>query len=472
MIFDPFYWLGGQKANAPYDSDHYNAVGATGWTYLGHFVAGFENDWVAYKTGYKYAKLPSHQNVSWNTIDQDWEAGWSAVGGYSQLSTGNAFSEWTNDLLGAKIKAVVAPNRTADRAGTQYGMYAYATADFAGQYIDIQYNGAYGYTFDTIFDEIYETDIILGYQGKFGAFTAKANALYSGYGEVKTETGKLPYSPGSSDVAAPNAQAKFLDGTASNLQVVYSDDYVDATLGFRHRGSQANLMFVENGDGHNHVADQLGDLNTIKVWANLNYKMQYGNVGLDPYMVATLDKESAKQKFKDPESMEIGAKLFGGYDFDVAKFDAYMNMSLVTKVDDSFAIGDMGLKVSTPLVMDGLAFVYGYDPADAAADYHTGIFELSLPAGINAQTGFGLRAAKDGSKAYEGKEFGFFLGANMKLKCLAKPVLYTQLVWNMDPYKGFGDGQELINYDGYTLGDGAGDYAGAGAFRVALRWDI
>jgi hypothetical protein len=42
----------------------------------------------------------------------------------------------------------------------------------------------------------------------------------------------------------------------------------------------------------------------------------------------------------------------------------------------------------------------------------------------------------------------------------------------MDPYKGFGDGQDNINYDGYTLGDGAGDYAGVGAFRVALRWDF
>ena len=60
----------------------------------------------------------------------------------------------------------------------------------------------------------------------------------------------------------------------------------------------------------------------------------------------------------------------------------------------------------------------------------------------------------------------------MKLNIPQKPILYTQFVWNMDPYKGFGDGQENINYDGYTLGDGAGDYAGAGAFRVALRWDF
>ncbi|MBQ8669117.1 hypothetical protein IJ472_05015, partial [bacterium] len=467
MIFDPFYWLGGQKSSTPD-----NAVGATGWTYLGHFVAGFENDWVAYKTGYKYAKLPSHTNVSWNTVDQDWEAGYSAVGGYSQISTGNAFSEWTNDVLGAKIKAVIGPNRTADRAGNQYGMYAYATAEFAGQYIDIQYNGAYGYTFDTIFDEIYEADFIFGYQGKFGPVTAKANALINAWGQKKLPSGaKQKYTPGSSDVAETDADADFIDNFATNVQLVYSDDYVDTTLGFRARGVQANLMYVENGDGHNHVADQLGDKNTMKVWLDFNYKLNYGNVGINPYMQTTFVDADKSTK----EVIEFGAKLFGGYDFDVVKFDAYANATFKTEQPeetDSFSIGDIGLKVSTPLVANGLALVLGYDPADADADFITGIFELGLPAGINAQAGLGVRTAKDEAKTYEGKEVGFFLGANMKLNIPQKPILYTQFVWNMDPYKGFGDGQDNINYDGYTLGDGAGDYAGAGAFRVALRWDI
>ena len=69
-------------------------------------------------------------------------------------------------------------------------------------------------------------------------------------------------------------------------------------------------------------------------------------------------------------------------------------------------------------------------------------------------------------------QYGFFVGANMKLNIPQKPVLYTQFVWNMDPYKGFGDGQDFINYDGYTIDSGVENYAGAGAFRVALRWDF
>ena len=128
--------------------------------------------------------------------------------------------------------------------------------------------------------------------------------------------------------------------------------------------------------------------------------------------------------------------------------------------------------------MNGLALVLGYDPADTDADFITGIFELGLPAGINAQAGMGYRAAKandkgEVSKTYEGKELGFFIGANMKLTNVPqKPVLYTQFVWNMDPYKGFGDGQDNLNLDGYVLDSGVSNYAGAGAFRVALRWDI
>ena len=458
-IFDPVYYFDGQESAK---------------TYLGHFKAGFENDWFSYTTGYKYAKLPSHSNVNWTTVDQEWEAGYLEVGGFSQFATGNGVTEWFNDILGAKIKAVVAPNRAADRAGKQYGMYAYATAEFAGQYVDVQYNGAYGYTFDTIFDEIYEADFIFGYQGKFGPLTAKVNYLLNSYGSSKVDDNyKSLYNPGTDVGLVKDVADNAIDNMAANVQFVYSDDYIDATAAYRFRGAQASMMYVEQGaDNHNNISDQLGDPNTMKAWLNVNYKMVYGNVGIEPYMVTTLVDADKSTK----ESIEFGAKLFGGYDFDVVKFDAYANATFKTEQPegtDAFSIGDIGLKVSTPLVLNGLSVIYGFDPADKDAIYHTGIFELGLPAGITAQAGIGLRAAKEESKTYEGKEFGFFLGANMKLNSVPqKPILYTQLVWNMDPYKGFGDGQENLNLDGYVLDSGVANYAGFGAFRVALRWDI
>ena len=465
LLFDPVYWLGGQKNN---DITKGNAVGATGWTYLGHFVAGFENDYFAFKTGYKYAKLPPHANVSWTTVDQDWEAGYAAVGGYAQFATNNGFAEKTKEWMGAKLNLVVAPNRTADRAGNQYGLYTYATAEFGSHYVDIQYNGAYGSTFDTIevYNDAFKTDLILGYKGTFGPVTAKVNALWNDYATF------------ADDIA-------FADTVAANVQASYSDDYMDATVGYRLRGASTGMMYVEEGaDDHDHVTDQLGDANTMKAWLNYTYKFAYGNAGIEPYMITTLAKDSALF-FDDASQIEVGGKVFGGYDFDVVKFDAYANAKFLTgyqpeegdAVEGVFTIGDIGLKVSTPLVLNGLAFVYGFDNDGEKAVYHTGIFELGLPAGINAQAGIGYRAAKvdENDKAYEdfnGEEFGFFVGANMKLNIPQKPVLYTQFVWNMDPYKGFGDGQDFINYDGYTIDSGVENYAGAGAFRVALRWDF
>ena len=460
-IFDPVYFLGGQNAGA---------------TALGHFKAGFENDWVTYTTGYKYAKLPPHSNVNWTTVTDNWDAGYSSVGGYSYVALGNGVTEWFNDLIGAKIKAAIAPNKSADRAGNQYGMYAWASAEFAGQYVDFQYNGAYGKTFDTIFGHIYETDLIVGYQGKFGPVTAKVNGLINMYGDgdltvTDNVVYKTKYVPSSSDVGAVDPSAPFVDNMAANVNVTYSNDYIDATIGWRARGNQANMMYVKQADGGTPISDQLGGKNTMKAWLDFNYKLAYGNVGINPYMQTTfVDKDTSTK-----EVVEIGAKLFGGYDFDVVKFDAYANGTVKTQQPEGtkpFSIGDIGLKVSTPLVLNGLALVLGYDPADADADFITSVFELGLPAGINAQAGIGIRAAKNDAKTYEGQEFGFFLGANMKLNIPQKPILYTQFVWGMDPYKGFGDGQDNINYDGYTLGDGAADYANAGAFRVALRWDF
>ena len=42
----------------------------------------------------------------------------------------------------------------------------------------------------------------------------------------------------------------------------------------------------------------------------------------------------------------------------------------------------------------------------------------------------------------------------------------------MDPYKGFGDGQEQFDLDGYVLGGGVEDFDGEAACRVGIRWDI
>ena len=480
LIFDPLYWLGGQK---PTDADSLNAVNASGWAYLGHFKAGFESDYVNWTTGYKYAKLSPHTNVSWNTIDKEWEAGYSGVGGFNIFELGSALRN-IGDVV--TLNATIAPNRSADRAGTQYGLYSFVTAQTPVGYFDVQYNGAYGYTFDTIFDKAYETDIIFGYRGTFGPVTAKVNALYSGFADG--------YVPGTSDVTATDPDASFIAGTASNVQVTYTADMFDVTLGFRHRGSQANMMYVEEGaDDHTNISDQLGDLNHLKFWVD-------GNV--TPIDMLTVGATIGAQKALDTEGMDdeskslmllniepkVTVRLTDVIGIDTT-IDAYGKMYALTNdsarfdrgTEDgsAFILGEAGLQYNMGAINDvigGINVKYaldnGNDDGSCSQLFNTLLAEVKLPLGITAQAGFGIRTA-NGEYADPNAPFGAFLGAWKKLDTiLQKPIVYAQFVYNMDPYMDFGDGQEQFNLDGYTLDNGVSNYEGLAAIRLAMRWEI
>ena len=480
LIFDPLYWLGGQK---PTDADSLNAVNASGWAYLGHFKAGFESDYVNWTTGYKYAKLSPHTNVSWNTIDKEWEAGYSGVGGFNIFELGSALRN-IGDVV--TLNATIAPNRSADRAGNQYGLYSFVTAQTPVGYFDVQYNGAYGYTFDTIFDKAYETDIIFGYRGTFGPVTAKVNALYSGFADG--------YVPGTSDVTATDPDASFIAGTASNVQVTYTADMFDVTLGFRHRGSQANMMYVEEGaDDHTNISDQLGDLNHLKFWVD-------GNV--TPIDMLTVGATIGAQKALDTEGMDdeskslmllniepkVTVRLTDVIGIDTT-IDAYGKMYALTNdsarfdrgTEDgsAFILGEAGLQYNMGAINDvigGINVKYaldnGNDDGSCSQLFNTLLAEVKLPLGITAQAGFGIRTA-NGEYADPNAPFGAFLGAWKKLDTiLQKPIVYAQFVYNMDPYMDFGDGQEQFNLDGYTLDNGVSNYEGLAAIRLAMRWEI
>jgi hypothetical protein len=80
--------------------------------------------------------------------------------------------------------------------------------------------------------------------------------------------------------------------------------------------------------------------------------------------------------------------------------------------------------------------------------------------------------------------FAFAVGVSKKFAKFMKPTLYGQFVYNMDPYKNFGDGQDNLALDnanvasrwdkGATVGDkDAVDwYDGFAALRVGIRWDF
>ena len=488
MVMDPFYWLGGQKSSTPD-----NAVSATGWSYLGHFKTGFESDYVNWTTGYKYAKLTPHTNVSWTTVDKEWEAGYSAIGGFNIFELGSALRN-IGDVV--TLNATFAPNRSADRAGNRYGLYSFVTAQTPVGYFDVQYNGAYGTTFDTIFDEIMETDVIFGYKGTFGPVTVKLNGLYSAFGETKLPSGaKQAFIPASSDIKNTVADAPFLDGTASNAQITYTADMFDVTLGFRHRGIQANMMYVEddNADDHTNIADQLGDPNKLKFWVDGNVTpIEMLTIGVTVGAEKDLDTEGYTDKAKSLMKLNIEPKVTVrltdviGIDSSVdayGKMYAYTNDSAKfdrgTKDGSSFILGEAGLQYNMGAINDvigGINVKYGFDNGnddDACSQlFNTLLAEVKLPLGFAVQAGFGLRTA-NGDAADPNAPFGAFLGAWKKLDTiLQKPIVYAQFVYNMDPYMAFGDGQEQFDLDGYTLDKGVSRYEGLAAIRLAMRWEI
>ncbi|AEE16124.1 glycogen-binding domain-containing protein [Treponema brennaborense] len=470
-IFDPIYFYGGQEASK---------------SYLGHLKLGLTTPYVEFATGYKYAKLPAHKNVSWTTLDQDWEAGYNSVGGFSAFTLGQALRQ----IGDVKINAQILPNRTADRAGSQYGMAAWASAEYAGHYVDLQYNGAYGKTYKTIFDEVMEMDIIAGYSGKFGPIGVKLNALMNKYGDVKNADGtRAGYTPPSSDVGTVYSDADFIDNFAANVQTSYGSDLITATLGYRMRGVQASMMYVEDGkaDDHEHIKDQLGDRNSQRVWLNLSSKpMSYLSVGLDTSVDMVLDKNKTIA-FADKDNLKLSVKPSAGLKLQElagidASVDVYGQMYYNTK--DKFADGtadgnqfklkEIGVKFALGALNDavkGIDVMYGLDNDNDTALFNTLLAAVKLPMNVTAQAGFGIRTAK-GDAANPDTPFGFFLGASTPLKVLQKPVLYAQFLYGMDPYKGFGDGQENFNLDGYTLDSGVGNWQNNAAVRVGMHWDL
>jgi hypothetical protein len=478
-FFDPIYYYGGQEAEK---------------TKLGHFKVGFKSPYVNYLTGYKYAKLTPHTNVSWVTVDQDWEAGYNSTGGFSEFSLGSALQK-IGDIT---INATIAPNRTADRAGNQYGLYSFVNAQIGDHYVDFQYNAAFNKTYDTIFDDIYEADFIGGYKGAFGPLTVKTNILYNVWGSVKVnDTYKVAYNPSSSDVSGVKEGKDFFYNSAANVQLDYTALTAGITVGYRYRGAQASMMYVEDGnaDDHTHISDQLGYVNTQRIFLNgFVNPLSTVKVSLETYadmaLLTDYDSLAAYQKpYVDKANMQLFFKP--GFDVDLesllggipSSVSVYGKVKYNTSDKDKFTYGsdksqfafpEAGLKFNindiSDLVRDVTVY-YGFDNNDKNYLFNTLIGKVVLPDDLSVQTGMGLRTANKGV-ADTDYPIGLFFGVSKQLKAAQKPVVYGQVLYNMDPYKGFGDGQEALNLDGYVTDAGQGNFAGAAAFRIGMRWDF
>jgi len=178
--------------------------------------------------------------------------------------------------------------------------------------------------------------------------------------------------------------------------------------------------------------------------------------------------------------------------------------------ESKFRFKVAGLSASYKLdndIVKGFSLNYGFDNTNGARLFNTLIGQVNFANDITATVAFGLKtvnnnkaAEKAGYKDYttydiEGNvttisgnsdlnnPFAFAVGVSKKFVALKKPTVYAQFVYNMDPFKHFGDGQDQLNLNrsnvnGSCAKEADGDidpvdwYDGRAAMRVGIRWDI
>ena len=202
-------------------------------------------------------------------------------------------------------------------------------------------------------------------------------------------------------------------------------------------------------------------------------------------------------KLSDTMSIGVAATLnYNGYkytdgwkkatkaadDDDLAKYGASDSRFRFKKAGATFSM--------TPDsdIVKGVNVYYGLDLSNSVRYFNTLVGQVNFPMDITANLAFGIKTENTASadKTFDSdtnNPFAFAVGVSKKFKALKKPTVYAQFVYNMDPFKHFGDGQDQLNLDGANVKgswekEGVGDidpvdwYDGRAAMRVGIRWDI
>ena len=141
-------------------------------------------------------------------------------------------------------------------------------------------------------------------------------------------------------------------------------------------------------------------------------------------------------------------------------------------------------------IVKGVNVYYGLDMSNKVKYFNTLIGQVKFPMDITANLAIGIKTENTASKnngfdSDTNNPFAFALGVSKQFKAMKKPVVYAQFVYNMDPFKHFGDGQDNLNLDRANVKgswakesttndvrDAVNWYDGRAAMRVGIRWDI
>ena len=524
--------------------------------FLGHLKFGWNTPYINYLTGFNYAKPDVRQAITWKTIDGNWDAGYTHVGGFNQFSLGSKAVAALEEATGVTFDLGFAPNKTADRKGTKYGYWGWASAKINDLVIDFQTNGMYGD--DYLFYDPVEHDFILGAKDVFsvgdGKLSVAAQGLIATHQKSSKEIvafnkadgnagGVADYFGYSTDVFYRSGDFDGIKNMAANIQVGYKADAFGADVEYRFRGAQASMLYLRENhdDGTFDLSETLGVLNSQRVaftgWVKPVDALQV-NLGVTAVMalenIDTADElvrgyiddsgvwsawyagrcssdmaplfgieNGAEFTFKPALSYTLedygitigayGDLNYNAYDVEEGGFGAEYIGEKYGASDSRFRFKKAGATFSMKPdsdVVKGVNVYYGLDMSNSVKYFNTLVGQVKFPMDITANLAIGIKTENTASadKSFDSdvnNPFAFALGVSKQFKAMKKPILYAQFVYNMDPFKHFGDGQDNLNLDRANvkgswakesvdnkIRDAVNWYDGRAAMRVGIRWDI
>ena len=516
--------------------------------FLGHLKFGWNTPYINYITGFNYAKPDVRQAITWKTLDGNWDAGYTHVGGFNQFSLGSKAVAALEEATGVTFDIGFAPNKTADRKGTKYGYWGWASAKINDLVIDFQTNGMYGD--DYLFYDPVEHDFILGAKDVFSVGDGKLSVAAQGLIATHQKSSKEIVDDGASsttdyfgystDVFYRSGDFDGIKNIAGNVQVGYKTDIFGANVEYRFRGAQASMLYLRENhdDGTFDLSDTLGVLNSQRIGFNGFVAPVEGlsiNLGVTAEMaledIKTSDdfvkgyvansgswkgwyanrcssdmaplfgiESGAELTFKPEVSYALSDSItIGAYgDFNYNAYNVEEGGFGETYIGEKYSASDsrfrfkkagatFSMKPDSDVVK-GVNVYYGLDMSNKVRYFNTLVGQVKFPMDITANLAIGIKTENTASadKSFDSdvnNPFAFALGVSKQFKALKKPILYAQFVYNMDPFKHFGDGQDALNLDGANVKgswekEGAGGidpvdwYDGRAAMRVGIRWDI
>lgn len=397
---------------------------------MGHFKAGVNTDYVNIETAYNWAKPSKREGIIWTTVkDSDSNAG------YLQLTNGAAVQNF-GDI---KLDLGIAPNKSLGSLAMRSWLgLAYSDLVTVDVQWDVKSNSPEG-TISKFFND-FDGDIIIGAKGNYAGAELKAQFLL------------------------PASKEEVKDAVAYAVKASYGMDAFGVGLGLHNAQANASMMYGDN-DGI--------DQNQTAIYLNPWGKFSAFKVGANVTLWTTQD-------FKFGDKLDFAINPYANVNFadlDVlnGEFDIYAKMDLYAlKEEDAFNFYELGAKFSMNDVSDPVPSfaVLAALRMEEVKNYLSLIGTLDTSIGIGVELGTGLRLLTD--KATDPDKdanelFGFFLGANYKVKALKDGKFYGAFVFNMDPYEDDKDGLKL---DGHRVDKDIDDFAGKAKFRLGMIWDF